>query len=72
MTMLAEAGCAAPQIAAIASHSLRTVTGILDHCLARTRTLATSAITLFESANGTDSAYRLQTKAASGANGSAK
>lgn len=62
-TMLAEAGCTAPQIAAITGHSLRTVTSILDRYLARTRTLATSAITLFENASSTDFANRLQTRA---------
>jgi integrase len=40
ITMLAEAGCSTPQIAAITGHSLKTVTTILDKYLARTGTLA--------------------------------
>lgn len=62
VTMLAEAGCTSPQIAAITGHSLRTVDSILDRYLARTRALATGAITLFENASSTDFANRLQTK----------
>lgn len=62
VTMLAEAGCTAPQIAAITGHSLKTVSSILDRYLARTRTLATEAITRFENASSTDFANRLQTK----------
>jgi integrase len=64
VTMLAEAGCTTPQIAAITGHSLRTVTSILDRYLARTRALATSAVMLFENAKSTEFANRLQTKAA--------
>lgn len=74
ITMLAEAGCTQQQIAAIAGHSLRTVSSILDRYLARTRTrtLATSAMTLFENATSTDFANRLQTRAVSGGSDSAK
>ena len=60
--MLAEAGCTTPQIAAITGHSLKTVTGILDKYLARTRALASEAVTLFENAKSTEFANRLQTK----------
>ena len=61
ITMLAEAGCSTPQIAAITGHSLKTVTTILDRYLARTRVLAGEAITLLENAKSTGFANRLQT-----------
>jgi len=61
ITMLAEAGCTTPQIAAITGHSLKTVTTILDKYLARTRVLAGQAVTLFENAKSTEFANRLQT-----------
>lgn len=61
ITMLAEAGCTTPQIAAITGHSLKTVTTILDKYLARTRVLAGEAVTLFENAKSTEFANRLQT-----------
>lgn len=64
ITMLAEAGCTTPQIAAITGHSLKTVTTILDQYLARTRALASEAVGLFENAKSTESANRLQTTAA--------
>jgi putative transposase len=60
-TMLAEAGCTTPQIAAITGHSLKTVTGILDKYLARTRALAGETVTLFENAKSTEFANQLQT-----------
>lgn len=63
VTMLAEAGCTTPQIAAITGHTLKTVTTILDKYLARTRVLAGEAVTLFENANSTKFANRLQTRA---------
>jgi integrase len=63
VTILAEAGCTTPQIAAITGHSLKTVTSILDRYLARTQALATSAVTLFENAKSTEFANLLQTKA---------
>ncbi|WP_244544589.1 tyrosine-type recombinase/integrase [Cohaesibacter marisflavi] len=63
VTMLAEAGCTAPQIAAITGHSLRHVSGILDKYLAKTRTLADQAMSKFENAQGTEFANQLQTKA---------
>jgi integrase len=62
VTMLAEAGCTTPQIAAITGHSLKTVSSILDRYLARTRPLANEAIERFENAPSTDFANRLQTK----------
>lgn len=61
VTMLAEAGCTTPQIAAITGHSLKTVSSILDRYLARTRVLATEAMARFENATSTDFANRLQT-----------
>jgi integrase len=64
VTMLAEAGCTTPQIAAITGHSLKTVTTILDKYLARTRVLASEAVSLFENARSTEFANRLQTEAA--------
>jgi integrase len=62
VTMLAEAGCTTPQIAAIMGHSLKTVTTILDKYLARTRALASEAVALFENARSTDFTNRLQTR----------
>jgi len=44
VTMLAEAGCTIPEIAAITGHSLKTVTHILETYLSRTRALADAAI----------------------------
>ena len=61
VTMLAEAGCTTPQIAAITGHSLKTVTTILDRYLSRTRVLAGEAVSLFENAKSTKFANRLQT-----------
>lgn len=61
ITMLAEAGCTVPQIAAITGHSLKTVTTILDKYLARTKALAGEAVALFENAKSTRFANRLQT-----------
>lgn len=72
VTMLAEAGCTTPQIAAITGHSLKTVTTILDKYLARTRVLAGEAVTLFENAKSTKFANRLQTRKQNPAKGGAK
>ena len=72
VTMLAEAGCTTPQIAAITGHSLKTVTAILDKYLARTRVLAGEAVTLFENAKSTEFANRLQTRTPKPSNGDAK
>lgn len=72
ITMLAEAGCTTPQIAAITGHSLKTVTSILDKYLARTRALASAAVTLFENASSTQFANRLQTSALKSANAADK
>lgn len=44
VTMLAEAGCTVPEIAAITGHSLRSATRILEVYLSRTKALATAAI----------------------------
>jgi integrase len=62
VTMLAEAGCTTPQIAAVTGHSLRSVSTILDRYLARTRPLAEGAIALFQNAKTTRFANRLQTR----------
>lgn len=48
VTMLAEAGCTTPEIATITGHSLVSVDKILGKYLARTRTLAESAIAKLE------------------------
>lgn len=72
VTMLAEAGCTTPQIAAITGHSLKTVTAILDKYLARTRVLAGEAVTLFENAKSTKFANRLQTRTPKAVKGVAK
>ena len=72
VTMLAEAGCTTPQIAAITGHSLKTVSSILDRYLARTRVLATEAIARFENASSTEFANRLQTREHGQVEGSAK
>jgi integrase len=63
ITLLAQAGCSTPQIAAITGHSLKTVTTILDKYLARTPALAEGAVMLFENAKSTEFANRLQTAA---------
>lgn len=62
VTMLAEAGCTSPEIAAITGHDLRHVEVILDKYLARTRGLAEAAIEKFENARRTKFANRLQTE----------
>jgi integrase len=60
VTMLAEAGCTAPEIASITGHNLAHVTTILDKYLARTRPLAEAAIGKFERSQN-KFANRLQT-----------
>ena len=60
VTMLAEAGCTAPEIASITGHSLAHVTTILDKYLARTRPLAEAAIGKLERSKN-KFANRLQT-----------
>lgn len=72
VTMLAEAGCTTPQIAAITGHSLKNVTAILDKYLARTRVLAGEAVALFENAKSTKFANRLQTSSPKPRKGDAK
>jgi integrase len=44
VTMLAEAGCTIPEIAAITGHSLKHITHVLEVYLSRTRVLADAAI----------------------------
>jgi hypothetical protein len=61
VTLLSEAGCTPQQIASITGHSLRTVSQILEHYLARTRGLAEEAIAKFENSTRTKFANRLQT-----------
>jgi len=58
VTMLAEAGCTVPEIAAITGHTLRSAQEILDRYLARTGTLAVTAIAKLENVMETDSAKR--------------
>lgn len=48
VTMLAEAGCTIPEIAACTGHSLRNVNSILERYLSPTEALAQSAISKFE------------------------
>lgn len=72
ITMLSEAGCTAPQIAAITGHSMKHVTSILDKYLARTSVLAGETITLFENAKSTKFANQLQTNAQNPTKGKAK
>ena len=72
VTMLAEAGCTVPQIAAITGHSLKTVHRILERYLARTRHLAEAAIFAFENSPRTEFANRLQTGSADTKKGECK
>jgi integrase len=72
ITMLAEAGCTAPQIASITGHSLKTVSTTLDKYLARTRALAGEAVILLEGAKSSQFANRLQTATPTKEKGSAK
>jgi len=48
VTMLAEAGCTVPEIAAVTGHSLKHVNHILEVYLSRTRHLADAAIVKLE------------------------
>jgi site-specific recombinase XerC len=61
VTLLSEADCSVPQIAAITGHSLKTVHQILERYLARTRGLADQAISNWENSPRTEFANRLQT-----------
>ncbi len=72
VTMLAEAGCAVPEIATITGHSLQTVAAILEKYLSRTKQLASSAILKFQNAPETKFANRLQTGTQSSKKGIAK
>jgi len=60
VTMLSEAGCTSPEIAAITGHTLQHVEAILEKYLSRTRHLAEAAIFKFENAQRTKFANRLQ------------
>lgn len=64
VTLLAEAGASVAQIAAITGHSLDSASRILERYMSMTPALATAAMTLFENAEGTRFANRLQTKTA--------
>jgi integrase len=58
VTMLAQAGCSVPEIAAITGHSLRSAEDIIDKYLKRTSKLAEVAIAKFENVLATDFAKR--------------
>ncbi|MFG5121838.1 tyrosine-type recombinase/integrase [Methylorubrum sp. POS3] len=64
VTMLAEAGCTVPEIATITGHSQAHAQKILDRYLARTRTLARSAIAKLEDHRRT---RQMETKMETGA-----
>jgi integrase len=66
ITMLAQASCTVPEIAAITGHSLKSVHSILEKYLARTGALASAGIEKFENATSTDFANQLQTTDRSG------
>lgn len=72
VTMLAEAGCSIPEIAAITGHTMKSVHGILERYMARTKALAGSAIDKFENATSTVFANQLQTDVRSAAKPLAK
>lgn len=72
ITMLSEARCTPPEIAAISGHSLKTVSTILDRYLARTRVLAGNAIARLENAKSTKFANQLQTGRLENPKGTAK
>ncbi len=72
VTMLAEAGCSVPEIASITGHTMKSVHGILERYLARTKALAGSAIEKFENASSTIFANQLQTEVRSAAEDVAK
>jgi len=61
ITMLAEAGCSVPEIAAITGHSYRSVNSILEKYLPRTKHLAEMAIAKLENSGRTSFANHLQT-----------
>lgn len=65
VTLLAEAGASVPQIAAITGHTLDSASRILARYMSMTPALAKAAMVLFENAEGTQFANRLQTKTAS-------
>jgi integrase len=48
VTMLAQAGCSVPEIAAITGHSLKDATSILETYLARTKQLADAGVVKFD------------------------
>ncbi|OJH59258.1 hypothetical protein BA725_13245 [Agrobacterium pusense] len=58
VTMLFQAGCSLGEIVAVTGHSLRRAQDILDKYLARTSTMADSAIAKFENVLETDFAKR--------------
>jgi len=70
ITMLAEAGCSVPEIAAITGHSYRSVNSILEKYLPRTRHLAEIAKAKLENSGRTNFANQLQTSSSSQKKGS--
>ncbi|ACK85028.1 integrase family protein [Methylorubrum extorquens CM4] len=61
VTIPSEAGCSPQPIASITGHSLKTVTVILDHHLARTKALADQTNFDWENSPRTEFANHLQT-----------
>ena len=72
ITMLAEAGCSVPEIAAITGHGYRSVTSILEKYLPRTKHLAEMAIAKLENSGRTSFANQLQTSPSPQKKGEAK
>lgn len=66
VTLLAEAGCTIPEIAAITGHSLETVHRILERYLKLTRGLARMAISKFQKSKSTRFATSLRVKRQTG------
>jgi integrase len=66
VTLLSEAGNTIQQVASVTGHSLKTVTGIIEKYLARTRGLSDAAIKNFENSPRTNFANQLQTAAPTG------
>jgi integrase len=61
VTLLAEAGCDVPQIAAITGHTLRSASAILEKYLPRTRAQSAAAMTKLENYLRTNLQTALQT-----------
>lgn len=65
VTLLAEAGCDVPQIAAITGHTLRSASAILEKYMARTRAQGVAAMAKLENYLRTNLQTALQTVAGS-------